>query len=78
MPLIAYAGRNSLFVCCRHFLQQFEKFVDSGFFFCVLVVDSILRGVEVGIGPRRTRQTNKEQQAITVSLYLSIEKTVLW
>lgn len=38
------------------------------------MVDSILRGVEVGIGPRRTRQTNKEQQAITVSLYLSIEK----
>jgi len=25
------------------------------------VVDSILRGVEIGIGPRRTRQTNKDK-----------------
>lgn len=34
------------------------------------MVDSILRGVEIGIGPRRTRQTNKdkdkEQSANTV------------
>ncbi|XP_022288330.2 uncharacterized protein LOC111100582 isoform X4 [Crassostrea virginica] len=29
------------------------------------VVDSILRGIDVGTGPRRTRQTNKEQQAGT-------------
>ncbi|XP_061186493.1 lysine-specific demethylase 3A-like isoform X2 [Saccostrea echinata] len=35
------------------------RLIDDG------VVDSILRGVEVGIGPRRTRQTNKEQQGNT-------------
>lgn len=60
------------------FFSNLKSSLILDFFFCVLVVDSILRGVEVGIGPRRTRQTNKEQQAITVSLYLSIEKTVLW
>ncbi|XP_048748291.1 probable JmjC domain-containing histone demethylation protein 2C isoform X3 [Ostrea edulis] len=35
------------------------RLIDDG------VVDSILRGVEIGIGPRRTRQTNKEQQTNT-------------
>lgn len=37
------------------------------------MVDSILRGVEIGIGPRRTRQTNKdkdkEQSSNTVRFF---------
>ncbi|XP_069140597.1 probable JmjC domain-containing histone demethylation protein 2C [Argopecten irradians] len=40
------------------------RLIDDG------VVDSILRGVEVGIGPRRTRQTNKDKDLQSTSAVL--------
>ena len=49
------------------------------------MVDSILRGVEIGIGPRRTRQANKEKDQSNstvrhISSYFIVQNVIvmLW